>query len=261
MIKLRERSSLSRDTVMKLKDKVAVITGAGGYLGRGMALRFAEEGARVMVNDKTLEKAKETVDLVAARKGHALSHGADVTKTNEVNDMITKVIKEWGKIDILVNNAGDIRDALLINMSDEDWDYVIDLNLKGSFICARAVVPYMVERGYGKIVNISSIAYKGNIGQVNYASAKAGVVGLTRTLGLELARYGITVNCVAPGLIDTPETRTLDSKTIERIVQKTPMRRMGEVIDIANTVLFFVSDDSKYITRQTIHITGGIEGS
>ncbi len=245
---------------MRLKGKVALITGAGGDLGRGMALRFAEEGARVMVNDKNLEKASGTVNLVIDQGGMAVANGADLTKADEVHGMVEQLIKEWGKIDILVNNAGDVRDALLTKMNEEDWDFVVDLNLKGSFLCARAVAPHMIERGYGKIVNISSMAYKGNIGQLNYVSAKAGVVGLTQALGLELARYGINVNCVAPGLIDTPKSRTLDEKTRDRLVKITPMRRMGEIIDIANAVLFLASDESKYITRQIIHVSGGMEG-
>jgi 3-oxoacyl-[acyl-carrier protein] reductase len=245
---------------MRLENKVAIITGAGGDLGRGMTLRLAEEGTRVMVNDKNLEKAQETVRLVLERGGQAMAHGADVTKATEVQEMIEQVISQWKQLDILVNNAGDIRDALLQKMTDEDWDFVVDLSLKGSFICARAVAPLMIERRYGKIVNVSSLAYKGNIGQTNYVSAKAGVVGLTHALGLELARYGINVNCIAPGLIDTPKSRTLDEKTRERLVKMTPMRRMGEIIDIANTVLFLVSDESKYITRQVIHVSGGMEG-
>jgi len=245
---------------MRLPEKVALITGAGGDLGRGMALRFAEEGARVMVNDRNLEKAETTVNLVLDQGGQAAAHGADLTKADEVQEMVGKVIKEWGQLDILVNNAGGIRDAMLTKMSDEDWDFVVDLNLKGSFICARAVAPYMIERGYGKIINISSMAYKGNIGQTNYVAAKAGVIGLTQALGLELARYGINVNCIAPGLIDTPKARTLDKKIREMLVKKTPMRRMGETIDIANAVLFLVSDESKYIARQTIHVSGGMEG-
>ena len=245
---------------MRLKGKAALITGAGGDLGRGMALRFTEEGARVMVNDKNLEKASETVNLVVQQGGTAVANGGDLTKADEVRGMVEQLIKEWGKIDILVNNAGDVRDALLTKMTEEDWDFVVDLNLKGSFLCARAVAPHMIEQGYGKIVNISSMAYKGNIGQTNYVSAKAGVVGLTQALGLELARYGINVNCVAPGLIDTPKARTLDEKTRERLVKITPMRRMGEILDIANAVLFLASDESKYITRQTIHVSGGMEG-
>ncbi len=245
---------------MRLRERVALITGAGGDLGRGMALRFAEEGAKVVVNDKTLAKAQETVDLVTKKGGVAESNGSDLTKAEEVKEMVGQVIREWGRLDILVNNAGDIRDALLTKMSDEDWDFVVDLNLKASFLCARAVAPHMIERGYGKIVNISSMAYKGNIGQANYVAAKAGVVGLTQALGLELARYGINVNCVAPGLIDTPKARTLDEKVLDILVKKTPMKRMGEIIDIANPVLFLVSDESKYITRQTIHVSGGMEG-
>jgi len=189
-----------------------------------------------------------------------MAHGADVTKAIEVQEMINHVTKEWKQLDILINNAGDVRDAMLQKMTDEDWDFVVDLSLKGSFICARAVAPLMIERRYGKIVNVSSLAYKGNIGQTNYVSAKAGVVGLTQALGLELARYGINVNCIAPGLIDTPKSHTLDEKTRERLVKMTPMRRMGEIIDIANAVLFLVSDESKYITRQVIHVSGGMEG-
>jgi 3-oxoacyl-[acyl-carrier protein] reductase len=245
---------------MRLQGRTAIITGAGGDLGRGMALCLAEEGTRVMVNDKNLEKAQETVRLVLERGGQAMAHGADVTKATEVQEMIDQVINQWKQLDILVNNAGDIRDALLQKMTDEDWDFVVDLSLKGSFICARAVAPLMIERRYGKIVNVSSLAYKGNIGQTNYVSAKAGVVGLTHALGLELARYGINVNCIAPGLIDTPKSRILDEKTRERLVKMTPMRRMGEIIDIANAVLFLVSDESKYITRQVIHVSGGMEG-
>jgi NAD(P)-dependent dehydrogenase (short-subunit alcohol dehydrogenase family) len=225
-----------------------------------MALRLAEEGARVMVNDKNLKRAQETVHLVAVQGGEAMAQGADVTRTEEVKAMFDQVIQQWGKLDILVNNAGDIRDALLQNMTDEAWDVVIDLSLKGSFVCARAVAPFMMERGYGKIVNISSMAYKGNVGQTNYVSAKAGIVGLTHALGLELARYGINVNCVAPGLINTPKSATLDKRVMERLIQKTPMRRMGEIVDIANAVLFLVSDESKYITRQVVHVSGGMEG-
>jgi 3-oxoacyl-[acyl-carrier protein] reductase len=245
---------------MRLKGKNALITGAGGDLGRGMALRFAEEGARVAVNDKNLAKANETVKMVLDRGGSAKAYGADLTKAAEVQEMIDQIIKEWGCLDILVNNAGDVRDALLTKMTEEAWDFVVDLNLKGSFLCSRAVAPHMIDRQYGKIVNLTSMAYKGNIGQANYVSAKAGVVGLTHALGLELARYGINVNCVAPGLVDTPKAKTLDDKTRERLVKITPMRKMGEIVDIANAVLFLVSDESKYITRQTIHVSGGMEG-
>jgi len=246
--------------VMRLEGRVAVITGSGGWLGRGIALRLAEEGARVMVNDKNLKTASETAALIISSGKKAMAHEADVTRAEEVNKMIQQVVKQWGRVDILVNNAGEIRDALLTKMSEEDWDFVVDLSLKGSFLCARAVAPYMIEGGYGKIVNISSMSYKGNVGQCNYASAKAGVVGLTQALGLELARHGINVNCIAPGFIDTPKTRDLDDRVRERLIKITPLRRMGEIIDIANAVLFLVSDESKFITRQILHVSGGMEG-
>ena len=246
---------------MKLKDKTAIITGAGGHLGRGTAVRMAEEGARIMVNDINLTAAEKTVQLIAQQGQSVLISGADVTRTDDVNKMVSDALNEWGQIDILVNNAGDIRDALLPNMSDDQWNFVIDLNLKGTFLCSRAVSRYMIERRYGKIVNLASMAYKGNVGQANYSAAKSGIVGLTRAVGLELARHGINVNCISPGMIDTPRTReALDEKTVERIVRKTPMRKMGEIIDIANAILFLVSDDSKYITRQVIHVAGGMEG-
>lgn len=244
----------------RLEGKTAVITGAGGDLGRGMALRLAEEGARILVNDKNRRRADETVSLVAARGGQAAANDADITDANGVGRMVQDAIDRFGSVDILVNNAGDIRDALLIKMTDADWDFVIALNLKGSFLCTRAVAPLMIERKAGRIVNITSMAYRGNIGQTNYVCAKSGLVGLTHAAGLELARHGITVNCVAPGLIDTPKAATLDAATRDRLVKMTPMRRMGEIVDIANAVLFFASEEAKYVTRQVIHVSGGMEG-
>ncbi len=245
---------------MRLEDKIAIITGAGGDLGRGTALRLAEEGARVVVNDIKLARAEETVALVEKAGGEAIANAADITDAEAVGGMVDQALGAWGQVDILVNNAGDIRDSLIAKMSEEAWDWVLDLNLKGSFLCTRAVVPHMIERTSGRIVNLSSLAYKGNIGQANYVAAKSGIVGLTQASGLEFARYGISVNCVAPGLIDTPKAETLDDVTRERLVRMTPMRRMGEIVDIANTILFLVSDEAKYVTRQVIHVSGGMEG-
>jgi len=245
---------------MKLKNKVALITGAGGDLGRGMAILFAQEGAWVMVNDINVKKAEETVEMISDQGGIAAVDDSDLTDSKSVRQMVGHVIKKWDKLDILVNNAGDVKDARLVNMTDADWDFVVDLNLKGSFFCARAAAPHMIEKGYGKIINFSSMAYKGNIGQVNYTSAKAGVVGMTQALGLELARHGINVNCIAPGLIETPKAATLDEKVRDYLIKKTPMRRMGEISDIAKTALFLVSDDARFITRQVIHVSGGMEG-
>jgi 3-oxoacyl-[acyl-carrier protein] reductase len=245
---------------MKLKEKIALITGAGGDLGRGMAVLFAREGARVVVNDIDAGKADKTVQQILSEGGTAVPDHSDLTDSKAVQHMIDHIITEWGGLDILVNNAGDVRDALLVNMTDEAWDFVLDLNLKGSFSCARAAAPHMIEKCYGKILNFSSMAYKGNIGQVNYTSAKSGVVGLTHALGLELARYGINVNCISPGLIDTPKSATLDEKVRDYLIKKTPMRCMGEIMDIAKAALFLVSDDAKFITRQVIHVSGGMEG-
>jgi 3-oxoacyl-[acyl-carrier protein] reductase len=245
---------------MRLKDRVAVITGAGGALGRGMALHLAEEGAKVVVNDKNLRTAEETTKLIAERGGTAFAHGADVTNAAQVMEMVDSAIKQWEKIDILVNNAGVPKDALLVKMTEEDWDFVVDLCLKGSFICTRAVAPHMMERKYGKIINISSMSYKGNVGQLNYASAKAGLVGMTHSLGLELARYNINVNCIAPGLIRTSITEAFPDEVKERLLRTIPLRHMGEVVDIANAVLFLASEESRFITRQTIHVSGGVEG-
>ncbi len=245
---------------MRLAGKTAIITGAGGDLGRGTAVRLAEEGARVLVNDIRLERAEETVAMVTGAGGEAMANAADITDAEAVGAMVEQALSAWGQVDILVNNAGDIRDSLIAKMSEEAWDWVLDLNLKGSFLCTRAVAPHMIERTSGRIVNLSSLAYKGNIGQANYVSAKSGIIGLTQASGLEFARYGISVNCVAPGLIDTPKTDTLDEATRERLVRLTPMRRMGEIVDIANAILFFVSDEAKYVTRQVIHVSGGMEG-
>ncbi|MDP6029891.1 MAG: 3-oxoacyl-ACP reductase FabG [Arenicellales bacterium] len=241
-----------------LSGKVALVTGAGGDLGRGIALRLHASGARVMVADYNRERALQTAGLID--QGDEFVFDADITDSTAVQKMIVKIKDQHAPVDILVNNAGDIRDALLTEMTEDDWDYVIDLNLKGAFLCARAVAPSMTESRFGRIINISSMAYKGNVGQVNYASAKAGIVGMTRSLGLELARFGIAVNCVAPGIIDTPKAGTLPEKVRERLIKLTPMRRMGQIEDIANAVHFFASDQSGYVTRQVLHVSGGMEG-
>jgi len=244
---------------MRLGDRVAIVTGGGGHLGRGIALRIAGEGACVVINDRNIESAAETAELIIAHGGRSMVHGADVTKVPEVEEMVRGAVQQWGRVDILVNNAGGPKDAKLTKMTDEDWDTVLNVNLKGSFICARAVAPYMIERSYGRIVNVSSTAYLGqNFGQANYASAKAGLIGLTKALGTELARHGITVNCVAPGLIDTPKTRLYSTKNVDRIVGRIPLGRKGEIADVASAVLFLASDESKFVTREVIHVSGGV---
>lgn len=246
---------------MKLTNRIAIVTGAGGGIGRGIARRLAASGATLVVNDINGESARETVDMIVRAEARAMSFVCDVSKEDEVRTMVDETMAKFGQIDILVNNAGGIRDSLIANMSLQDWDYVLDLNLKSSFLCSRAVAPNMIERRYGRIINISSMSYTGNVGQANYSSAKAGIVGLTKALGLELARYGISVNCVAPGPIATEKMAGFDEKIRDRLIRMTPMRRLGEIDEIAGAVLYFASDESSFVTRQVLHVSGGMESS
>lgn len=245
---------------ISLQGRVAIVTGAGGDLGRAIALRLAQAGASILVNDRDLERAQQTCALITAASGRALADAGDVTDSVAIAAMTERAVHAFGGIDILVNNAGGIRDALLGKMSEQDWDQVCDLNLKAAFLCARAALPHLRGSAAARIVNIASMAYLGNVGQSNYAAAKAGLVGLTRSLGLELARERITVNCVAPGLIETPKSASLPEAVRERLIRTTPMRCMGKVDDISNAVLFFSSDLAAFATRQVLHVSGGMEG-
>ena len=245
---------------ISLEGRVAIVTGAGGDLGRGMALTLARAGASVLVNDSATERAQQTCELIAEAGGRALADPSDVTDPAAVAAMVATAVQAFGGLDILVNNAGGIRDSLLEKMADDDWDAVCNLNLKAAFLGARAAVPHLRRSGAGRIVNIASMAYRGNVGQANYAAAKAGLVGLTRSLGLELARERITVNCVAPGLIETPKSRALPDAVRERLIRTTPMRCMGRIDDIAHAVLFFASDLAAFTSRQVLHVSGGMEG-
>ena len=236
------------------------MTGGGGGIGSGVAARFAEAGAKVVVNDKNFDAAERVVKVIIAHGGTARADGADITQAAAVERMMSQTVSDWGSIDILVNNAGEVRDRRIQKMSEAEWDFVVDLILKGSFLCSRAAAPHMLTRGYGRIINISSMSYRGNIGQANYASAKAGIIGLTTALGLELAASGITVNCIAPGLIKTPKFDEFDPKIIERLISATPVGRVGQPDDIANAVMFFADEASSFVTRQVLHVSGGNEG-
>jgi 3-oxoacyl-[acyl-carrier protein] reductase len=248
----------------RLDGRVAVVTGAGRGIGAAEAVRLAQDGANVAVLDLTEEAGRETVEAVKATGSEALAVGCDVSNAKEVTVAFEKIADHFGRIDILVNNAGVLRDNLLFKMSEDDWDTVIDVHLKGSFLCTRAAQEYMVEQEYGKIVFTSSIVALGNKGQVNYSAAKAGLQAMARTLALELGRYNINVNAVAPGWIETEMTKEAAERVgmsmeemKERFARNIPLRRFGRVEDIANVVAFLVSDEASYISGETIYVAGG----
>lgn len=245
---------------MQLKGKTAVITGSARGLGKAIALKFAELGANVVLNgsltsnsvDETFEEFKAAGFSVIAVKG-------DVRDSNDVKSIMDNAIKAFGRIDILVNNAGITKDKPMAMMSEDDWDNVLDINLKGTFLCAKAASKIMIKQKYGKIINITSVAgLYGNKGQVNYSSSKAGLIGLTKSIAKELASRGITCNAVAPGLIRTDMTDTLSEEVRNGYTQKIALGRLGTPEDVANLVSFLASDYSDYITGQVINIDGGL---
>lgn len=248
---------------MKLQGKVAVVTGASRGIGRGIALELAKNGANVVVNFAGSEaKALEVVEEIKSLGREAFAVKCDVSNSEDVTNMMDLAIKTFGSIDILVNNAGITRDTLLMRMKEEDFDAVIDTNLKGVFLCTKAVTRQMFKQKAGKIINISSVVgATGNLGQVNYVSAKAGVVGMTKACALEMAPRGINVNAVAPGFIETDMTDELSDEIKEWMLGRIPLNCFGKVEDIANAVTFLASDDSSYITGQTIHVNGGMFSS
>ncbi|UCF09160.1 MAG: 3-oxoacyl-ACP reductase FabG [Thermoplasmata archaeon] len=243
---------------MRLKEKVALITGGGSGIGEATALRFAEEGAKVVICDVDVENANRVAGDIKSRGGEALVLKADVSNKGEVDGMMTLIVEHFGKLDILVNNAGINRDAFVKKMTEEQWDDVIRINLRGTFICCQAAFAQMSGQKSGKIINTSSIGAVGNIGQANYAASKCGVIGLTKTLALEGARYNINVNCVAPGATKTPMTSKLPEKMTEMITQKIPLGRWAEPKEIAAAHVFLASDEASYITGQVLFVDGGI---
>ncbi len=239
---------------MNVKDRVAIVTGSGQGIGEGIARVLAGAGARVVINDLMPAKVSEVVDSLG---DPAVGHAADVSTAEGAKGLIEAAIEAFGRVDILVNNVGMARDGWLVKMSEEDWDTVIRVNLKSQFLTCRAVAPTMMEQKSGRIVNIASRAWLGGPGQANYAASKGGVISLTRTLALELARYGITANCIAPALVDTPLFRGLKEEVQERLIKTIPARRIGTPEDIGNAALFLASDESSYVTGQTLYVCGG----
>jgi 3-oxoacyl-[acyl-carrier protein] reductase len=243
-----------------LEGRVALVTGSSRGIGEAIALRLAQEGAKVAVNYHTGEEAAaRVVEAIAASGGDAVSIGADVSREDQVNTLVKRVLEHWQRLDILVNNAGITRDRLLLRMSSQDWDEVLNVNLRGAYMCTRAALPHMVRRRHGRIVNVSSVVgLSGNPGQANYAASKAGLIGLTKAVAREVASRNITVNAVAPGYIVTDMVQNLPEEVQKSVLEHIPLARFGAPEDVAEAVAFLCSDGAGYITGQVIGIDGGL---
>jgi len=246
---------------VNLSNKVALVTGSGRGIGQAIALKLAEAGAIVVINDISELTANDTVEQIKAMNQQSMAVLADVSSSVDVSKMIDTVKNTYGKVDILVNNAGITRDQLLLKMTEEDWDKVINIDLKSVFLCTRAVIRDMMRQRWGRIVNISSVVgIAGNPGQANYASAKAGIIGFTKTMAKEIASRNITVNAIAPGFIDSEMTQKLDDKQKTELKARIPAGYLGSPRDVAEAVAFFASEEARYITGQVLHIDGGMLG-
>ena len=244
---------------MELKDKVALVTGGAQGIGRTISEELARAGAHVVLGDVNLEGAQARAEAINNSGGSASAIKIDVSNANEVREVFDFIIKDKKPVDILVNNAGITRDSLMVRMKESDWDLVLDINLKGSFLCSQQAAKQMMKQKSGAIVNIASIVgVMGNFGQANYSASKAGVIGLTKTLAREVASRGIRVNAIAPGFIDTEMTRVLDEEVRQKLIEQIPLARLGLPEDVARCVNFLVSDKSSYITGQVINLNGGM---
>ena len=243
-----------------LEGKVALITGAARGIGKAIALKMASEGADIAFTDLAIdENAQRTEQEIAALGVKAKGYASNAASFDETHAVVAEIVKEFGRIDILVNNAGVTRDGLVMMMKEADFDTVIDTNLKGTFLCMKAVSRIMMKQRYGRIVNLSSVVgLRGNAGQVNYAASKAGVVGMTKSLAKELASRGVTVNAVAPGFIETDMTAAMPQAAKDAMVPTIPMQRLGAPEDVAKAVAFLASDDAAYVTGQVLRVDGGM---
>jgi len=244
---------------MRLADKVAIITGGANGIGKETAMLFAKQGAKVVIADFDVENGKAVENQLREKEHDAFFIQVDVANKQSVEQMVSQTIAAYEKIDILINNAGITQDNLLKNLTDDQWQRVIDVNLTGVFFCTTAVVPHMIERGKGKIIITSSISgVYGNVGQTNYAASKAGVIGMTKTWAKELGRNGIRVNAVAPGFIQTDMVEKVPEKVLEQMINKIPLQCLGEPSDIANAFLYLASDEANYVNGTVLHVDGGL---
>lgn len=244
---------------MRLLDKVAIITGGARGIGEATAKKFIKEGAKVVIGDINEEDIERTVNEIKEMGGQAAGIYVDVTKMDSVNRMIEFTLEKFGKLDILVNNAGITMDSTLLKMTEDQWDKVIDVNLKGVYNCGQAAAKVMVEQGSGVILNASSVVgLYGNFGQTNYAATKWGVIGMTKTWAKELGRKGVRVNAVAPGFIATPMVKKMPEKVINMMKEKAPLQRLGEPEEIANAYAFLASDEAAFVTGAVLEVTGGV---
>jgi NAD(P)-dependent dehydrogenase (short-subunit alcohol dehydrogenase family) len=243
---------------MRLAGRVALITGAARGIGAATARRFAREGALVALNDVGGSDLEGLAAEIRGGGGTAVALAGDVARRADVERVVQETMAAFGRVDILINNAGIARDAMAAKMTEEQWDAVLAVNLKGTFLCAQAVLPGMRERGWGRVVNTSSVGALGNIGQANYAASKAGVIGLTRTLALEYAKYGVTVNAVAPGPVMTSMLAGVPDAIKEKIVARVPAGRIAQPDEIAAVHAFLASDDAAFVTGQVLFVDGGM---
>lgn len=251
--------------MFELKDKIALVTGARQGMGKAHALALAGQGAKVVVTNRTIDGCQEVVDEINSKGGEAICFGMDVTNKAEVDGVFDEVIKKYGRLDILVNNAGIFVPKPAMELTEEDWDKTIDVNLKGQFLCAQRAAKEMARNKWGRIINISSIASGGIgigfLGATHYAASKGGVIGMTETLATELAEFGINVNAVAPGAIDTPMVREpgkeMDKEMNEEIMLRVPLKRIGKPEEVSAMVVFLASEEASYVTGATFYVDGG----
>jgi 3-oxoacyl-[acyl-carrier protein] reductase len=245
-----------------LKDKVAIVTGSARGLGASTARQLALEGVKVVITDILKEQAQATAEALRAEGLQAHCIIADITQADQVQRLIDETVTHFGGVHILVNNAGFPRDKYLVKMSEDDWTLVMDVMLKGAFLASRAVMPHFIAQGWGRVINISSRAHFGNPTQANYSAAKAGLIGMAKALAIEEGRYGVTVNCVAPGFMETEMVQALPTYEVikERAIEMQPIKRVGKPADIANAVTFLASERASFITGEVLHVTGGRYG-